>query len=135
MLSDIGSAFVTAFNNQVIDTTNYGIAISSGHDNVFYQNRIIASGKLADGSTVAAENVGAYIWNENGEAHFTNNSGYGNLIGWNGKDGRNDSWTPDAASWTVNGAVRGQVSIATTQNEWVLWVNKLAGSGVTVGRS
>src|SRR5207244_2617275 len=35
MLSDQGSAFISAYRNQVLDTTNYGMAISSGHDNVF----------------------------------------------------------------------------------------------------
>jgi parallel beta-helix repeat protein len=133
MLSDIGSAFVTAYNNQVIDTTNYGIAISSGHDNTFYNNRIVSSGRLANGALVAAQNVGAYIWNQNSESHFTNNVGYGNVISWEGQQGMNDSWVPDAASWRKNAESSTDETVAMTQGEWTLWVNKLAGAGVKVG--
>ena len=105
MLADAGSSLVTAFSNVVIDTTNYGIAISSGHDNSFYNNRIISNGRLPDGSFVPSQNVGAYIWNEHGERGFANNSGHDNSIAWMKFAHRNDAWTPDAASWTHNASL------------------------------
>ena len=41
----------------MIDTTNYGIAITVGHDISFYNNRIVSAGVLADGEAIAAQNV------------------------------------------------------------------------------
>src|SRR5688572_15289619 len=55
-------AFVEAFDNQVLDTTNYGIAISAGHDCAIYRNRIVSAGVLPGGTQIAAQNVGAYVW-------------------------------------------------------------------------
>jgi hypothetical protein len=133
MLSDIGSAYVVAHDNQVIDTTNYGMAISAGHDNSFYNNRILSAGVLADGSPVAAQNVGAYIWNSHQAGGWGNNSGDDNLIGWMQGAIRNDSWTPDAATWARNSGQAGNITLATVQQEWVLWQDKLATAGMSVG--
>ncbi|HEX2972892.1 MAG TPA: NPCBM/NEW2 domain-containing protein [Tepidisphaeraceae bacterium] len=133
MLSDNGSANVRAYNNQVISTSNYGIAISSGRNNQFYNNRIVSSGYLSDGSRIASQNVGAYIWNQNGESTFSGNSGYNNVVGWAQGSGRNDAWTPDAAKWTGNTSMSGSITRATEAAEWTLWQNKLASSKVTIG--
>jgi len=73
------------------------------------------------------------LWNQNGESHFTNNVGYGNVISWKGRQGMNDSWVPDAASWRKNAESSTDETVAMTQGEWTLWVNKLAGAGVKVG--
>lgn len=132
MLSDGGSSYVQAFNNQVISTSNYGIAIASGHDNSFFNNRIISSGLLPTGQAIAAQNVGAYIWNMDSSPVFYNNSGSGNLIGWMKNGQRNDYWTPNASNWSY-GAWPGTVSSATEAGEWTFWQNKLATSGVMVG--
>ena len=71
-----GAAFVKAFNNQVVSTTNYGIAIYSGHDMEFFNNRVLSSGLLPDGRTIARQNVGVYIWDgkDSGPDSFYNNS-------------------------------------------------------------
>ena len=57
--------------------------------------------RIADGKKIAAQNVGAYIWDsyKSGEKHFYNNAARDNLIGWAKGDERNDWWTPDAASF------------------------------------
>ena len=135
MLSDNGSAWVRAYDNQVLETTNYGIAITSGHDNLFYDNRIISSGLLPDGTQVAAQNVGALIWNANAETTFTNNSGYGNYIGWMQGYDRNDTWTPDATAWTdAPGWPDGvEINLDATTAEWALWQQKVAANSVTLG--
>ena len=135
MLSDVDTAYVHAYDNHVIATTNYGIAISSGHNNAFYNNRIISAGILPDGQAPAAQNVGAYIWNMNGEAGFVGNAGHGNLIGWNNGGGRNDSWNPDAASWTGNFAYPGAVTRAAEAYEYQLWTQKRADMQVAIGPS
>lgn len=133
MVSDNGSAYIRAFNNQVVSTSNYGIAISSGHDNGFYNNRIVSSGLLPDGRRIASQNVGAYIWNEDAPAPFSNNWGRDNVIGWAQGSGRNDYWTPDASSWTNPIALPNPVTLATEANEWTIWQGKLGRSAVRVG--
>ena len=57
------AAYVKAYNNQVISTTNYAIAIAAGHDNEFYSNLMISSDQLPGGRTIVGENSGTYIWN------------------------------------------------------------------------
>ena len=133
MLSDVGTAYIHAYENQVIATTNYGIAVSSGHDNHFFNNRIISAGMLPSGREPASQNVGAYIWNMNGETSFAGNLGYGNLIGWNlGKD-RNDWWVPDAASWTNNVNYPGIITLETEAAEFQLWLQKCIDLKMKIG--
>ena len=40
------SAYVEAYGNHVVSTTNYGIAISAGHDLEYYNHRIFSAGVL-----------------------------------------------------------------------------------------
>ena len=58
-------AYVEVYDNQVVSTDNYGIAISGGHDLHYYDNKIVSSAELADGTKIYANNVGAYVWNAN----------------------------------------------------------------------
>ena len=127
---DDGPAYVEAFNNQVLDTTNYGIAISAGHHCTFHDNRIISSGLLSDHTAPKSQNVGAYIWDSNRKqfphANFHNNGGRGNIIGWVGGTGRNDWWVPDASFWKNNQRMTGPVTRQTVVDEWKRWQEKLA---------
>jgi parallel beta-helix repeat protein len=102
--SSDGCAFVQAYNNTVINTTNYGIAITSGHDIQFYNNTVFSNGKLSDGETVSAQNIGAAIWNANGESsnQFYNDGGHDNQIEWFDHGSRNDWWVPSASNWSNN---------------------------------
>lgn len=133
MLSDLGSAYVSAYNNQIVDTTNYGMAISSGHNNAIFNNRIISSGELPDGTPVPTQNIGLYIWNQNGESGFTNNVAYGNTIAWTTPNGNNDSWTPDAASYTGNNDTDTTVTPSAAQAELATFQAKLTKASITVG--
>ena len=131
------AAFVNAYNNIVVSTTNYGIAIAAGHDNTIYDNTIISSGLLSNGQTIADQNVGVYIWNSYGQPNtvFFNNSGYGNLVGWvnpNDSGGRNDWWTPNATSWTNNTDYSGTDTLATEAAEWTFWQNEPATNQTSV---
>jgi hypothetical protein len=135
MLGDGGSrdlstacGFVKAYNNQVVGTTNYGIAVTAGHDMEIANNRVVSSGLLDDGRAIAAQNVGIAIWDSNGDgpSTFFNNVGHDNLVGWNNGSGRNDWWTPTASSWTNNTSMSGAITLATEANELVLWRAKRA---------
>jgi hypothetical protein len=131
--------FVVAIDNQVLDTTNYGIAIAAGHDCRIERNRIVSAGVMPDGKTpIAAQNVGVYIWDsyKTGEKRFYNNSGKDNLVGWvkQGNDGnRNDWWAPHAARFENNTRWPGQITLATYDDEFRRWQQKCAAKGVTVG--
>ena len=127
---------VQAYNNVVVSTTNYGIAIEAGHNETFYDNTIISSGLLPDGQTIYAQNVGACIWNLYGTpaSIFYNNSGYGNVVGWVQAGGtRNDWWIPNATSWTNNNKFSGVITLNTEASELAFWRNKLATGLVTIG--
>ena len=131
-------AFVEAFENQVLDTTNYGIAISAGHDCVFHHNRIVSAGLLPDGTKIAGQNVGAYVWDsyKAGKDRFHNNGGHDNVIGWKDKAGvRNDWWRPDAATWETNETWPSPINLDVYEAEWKRWQEKLKEKDVTVGPS
>ena len=132
MLSDVGASYIRAFGNQIVSTANYGAAISSGHDNAFYDNRIVSSGRFADGQMIPSQNVGAYIWNFDGDSSFVRNEGWGNLIGWMNADGRNDWWVPDASLWANNSNWPGSITTTTEAVEYQIWLQKLANYGVQV---
>lgn len=130
-------AFVDAVDNQVLDTTNYGIAISAGHDCRIERNRIVSAGVLPDGRTkIAAQNVGAYVWDsyKAGKARFYNNTGAENLIGWKDKSGnRNDWWRPDASAWENNEHWPSPINVDAYDAEWTRWQAKTKAAGVTIG--
>jgi hypothetical protein len=128
--------FVEAFDNQVLDTTNYGIAVSAGHDCAIYRNRIVSAGLLPDGKTIAAQNVGAYIWDsyKAGKDRFHNNTGRDNLVGWKDKSGvRNDWWRPHASAWENNEHWTAPITVDVYDAEWKRWEEKRKNSKVTVG--
>ena len=133
--ADDDSHFVEAFANQVIDTSNYGIAISAGHDCTMYYNRIVSAGVLPDGTKIPAQNVGAYVWDsyKAGKQHFFNNRGHDNVIGWVNKDGRNDWWRPGAAAWENNQNWPAPITRDVYDEERKRWQEKLSNAGITVG--
>jgi hypothetical protein len=129
------ASFVRAYRNEVVSTTNYGVAIAAGHDNVFFDNRLVSCDRLADGRTIVGDNSGAYIWDSyhTGSRSFSNNSGYGNQVGWTQGTVRRDWWVPNASSWTSNVHMAGPITLDTEAAEFALWQSKLAAAGVTVG--
>ena len=135
---ETGVAYVEAYANQVVSTTNYGIAIAAGHDSVFHDNRVVSSGLLADGRPIAAQNVGLYIWDlyAAGRSGFYNNSGRNNLVGWVNptlSGGRNDWWIPDATSFENNTHWPGDITREVEAAEFAHWQDKLAAAAVRVG--
>jgi len=141
MLSDgfTGSAStatgnVSAYNNIIIGTSNYGMAISSGHNNTIYNNTVISSGLLPNGQKIASQNVGIYIWNQSGDPNWGNNQEYGNTIGWMGPTGsRNDSWTPNASGQTGDTHLSGTITLAQEQAYYNVWAQKVSASGFVIG--
>jgi hypothetical protein len=116
-------SFVKAYGNTIVDTTNYGIAISSGHDESFYNNRIVSDGKLPDGRTIQNQNVGAYVWDsyDAGSSHFYNDSGHDNTIGWVQGSSRNDWWAPVSSNMPNNIHMPGPITSSTEAAELASW--------------
>jgi hypothetical protein len=126
------SGHVRAYNNIVMDTTNYGIAVSSGLDDQVYNNVVISTGKLPTGQTPASQNVGIYVWNQSGDPNFQSPVVTGNTIGWVGPNGsRNDEWTPDATA--TDTSLSGAITAATEQSYYTAWAQSATVAGLTIG--
>ncbi|MFC5850070.1 hypothetical protein [Deinococcus petrolearius] len=134
------AAYIQAYNNQVISTTNQGIAIAAGHDISAYNNRVISSGLLPDGTPLPAQNVGIYVWDLHGDRDrgtFYNNSMRGNVVGWarplRSPTASNDFWFPDCTYCAGNTAVRAPITRAMEAQEFGRWQEKLRTARVVVG--
>lgn len=103
MLGDGGGAHQRAYDNHVVATSNYGVAIAGGYDQEVRGNRVVSCGLLDDGRPVAAQNVGIYIANFSGDPNAGDMRGFGNAIAWaHPALGRNDWFVPHATVWTDN---------------------------------
>ncbi len=133
------SGFVRIHGNQIVSTTNYGIAIAAGHDIDMRNNRAIFSGVLADGRRLAAANVGAYVWNLYGaKGTFFNNAVTANTIGWMNASGQlSNSWFPNCpgSACQGNAYMTGSVTVEMEAAEYTRWQQKLAAAGLKVGSS
>ena len=144
----LDSGYSNVYNNQIVSTTNQGLAIAGGVYNRFYNNRVIASGLLSDGSRISAQNVGIYMWDINNAGSYStptfgNNSMENNFVAWtrinpDGSTYTNPWWFPDCGtkSSTCAGNVSGgKATLDTEKQEYQLWLNKLSTNGVKVGTS
>ena len=137
-------AFNSIHDNQVVGTVNYGIAFTAGHDNVAANNRVVSSGLLADGTRIAAQNVGMADSNATANGSMYNNTMRDNLIGWTcwsascaAEGYRKDQYFPASpADYATNSVLTtGQITLNTEDNEYQFWINKMAAAGVAVGPS
>ncbi|MBC6605671.1 RICIN domain-containing protein [Hymenobacter sp. BT188] len=134
--------FMKAFDNHIVSTGTQGICVSAGHDMEFYNNRIINSGYLADGTYIRCNNVGIYIMKSGGSNDiFQNNRAYNNTVGYvnrnaNGDRQRNDQYLPDANerhNYSLNIELPFLITRDTEKAEYVIWENKLRNNGVVIG--
>ncbi|GGO27260.1 hypothetical protein GCM10008949_18740 [Deinococcus humi] len=144
----VSSGYIEVYRNQIINTSNQGVAIAGGHDQHVWQNRILSTGRLPGGEIIPTANVGIYMWDIQGGARqspptFFNNSIQDNLIGWtrfrsNGNTWYNNLWTPDCTSATRsvcrnNRSWPTAITGETERGELVLWQSKLRDAKVIVG--
>jgi hypothetical protein len=141
-------AFNSIHDNQVVGTVSYGIQFAAGHDNVAANNRVISSGLLANGTKIAAQQVGMANSDATGAAvangSMYNNAMHDNLIGWTcwqsscAQQGyRKDQFFPAApADYSTNSVMAaGQITLGMENNEYQVWVNKMVAAGIAVGPS
>jgi hypothetical protein len=139
---DMGAAtgFAKAYDNQIVSTGTQGICIATGHDLEFYNNRIISSGYLADGTYMQSANVGIYVL-KLGEGIFFNNRAYNNVVGYVNRNTnlprmRNDQYLPDAAEphrYDLNVEIPGLITRDMENAEFVSWEAKVRNNGVVLG--
>ncbi|CAM4170372.1 hypothetical protein [Deinococcus marmoris] len=142
----VAGGHTEVYRNQIINTSNQGVAIAGGHDQHVWQNRILSTGRLPGGEIIPTANVGIYVWDILGGARqspptFFGNSVQDNLIGWtrfhgNGNAWYNNLWTPSCTSATRSVCRNNRASAvdATTERgELALWQGKLRAAKMVVG--
>ncbi len=142
---DNATAYVHMYNNQVIDTANYGLAVANGHDNEIYNNRVISAGVLSDGTPIASQNVGIYISDIYGgnitNGTFHDNHAHDNTIGWVDQhpnyawnNYRNDMYFPvNDSDYGRNTALPNPITLDMEKAEFTSWRQKLSSAALTVG--
>jgi hypothetical protein len=139
------AAFNNFYNNQVVGTVGMGIEIGSGHDNAAYNNRVVSSGLLPDGTHIPAQNVGLSLYDvygniQNGSMY--NNNMYDNTSGWMcwalrcAWDGyRNDAYFPqNNGDYATNPSISANpITLQMEAAEYTTWQTKLSTNAVVVG--
>ena len=142
----LDSGYARVYDNQVVGTTNHGIAIAGGVDNRMYNNRVISSGLTPSGQRLPAANVGLYVWDPAGAGKllpptFASNRMENNVVGWtrvaaDGKTSNNPTWFPNCA---LNGTLclgnqnLGTVTLDMEKQEYTRWQSKVSSENVKVG--
>jgi Ricin-type beta-trefoil lectin domain-like/Bacterial Ig-like domain (group 2) len=139
------AAFNNIYNNQVVGTINMGIEIGSGHDNAAYNNRVVSSGLLPNGTQIPSQNVGLSLYDvygniQNGSMY--NDNMYNNTAGWMcwasrcAWDGfRNDAYFPDNnGDYALNPSIAANpITLQMEVAEYTTWQAKLSSNAVVVG--
>ncbi|GAC1370788.1 MAG: hypothetical protein NVS3B25_08060 [Hymenobacter sp.] len=135
------TAFVHCYDNSVVSTCGAAMNIAAGHDNQFYNNRMVSSGMLPDGTRLQANWAATGVWNayKQPESVFFNNSIRQNIIGYYSKGGtlpfpdRQDLSPGHCTSCTGTQHLPNPITLATEREEWRRWQEKLRRAGIRVG--
>ncbi|MBF9236253.1 carbohydrate binding domain-containing protein [Hymenobacter sp. BT683] len=135
------AAFINAYNNQFVSTCNAGMNIAAGHDISYYNNRIVTSALLPDGTPLRAVYAATSVFNGNRapSSIFFNNTIRNNTIGYRNPaysipyPGRHDLSNGACATCTGTVHLPNPITLATEQNELTLWQQKLAQNGIVIG--
>ena len=139
------SAFNNVYNNQIVGTVNVGIEFGAGHDNAAYNNRVISSGLLSNGTQISCAERGLSLTmsmgtSQNGSMY--NNNMYGNTVGWMcwaarcAWDGyRNDEYFPDNNGYYSTNHRSPQIPSPCRRKaaEYPAWLAKISANGMVVG--
>ena len=129
------SQYINIHNNIVVNTTNYGIAIAGGRYNKIYDNLAISSGKLPDGRSVVATNVGIYVANYTGDRFMGNNQAYNNVSNWIMPNGYNNAYgfDPDLVDEFNNTSLPWVIDTQLEQEPKEVWQGIKEEAGVETG--
>jgi hypothetical protein len=128
-------SWVNVHDNVIVATTSYGISVVFGCDDKITGNRIVSSGKV-NGVWIRAENVGLALGSQARHgvqcSKSAANTATGNVIGWQRRSGRNDTYCPSSPC-PRNTALAGPVTAASERAAQTSWDRRAAAAGVTVG--
>ncbi|MBX0290431.1 hypothetical protein K3G63_08275 [Hymenobacter sp. HSC-4F20] len=135
------TAFVNAYENQFISTCNAAMNIAAGHDIKYYNNRMVTSGLLPDGSRLNATYAATSIFNayQQPGSVFFGNASTNNTIGfikWGYNvpfQDRHDLSSGACSNCTGTTHLPNPITLQTEQNERTLWQQKLQQNGITLG--
>jgi Ricin-type beta-trefoil lectin domain-like/Bacterial Ig-like domain (group 2) len=139
------SSYHNVYNNQIVGTVNMGIEFSTGHDNVAWNNTVISSGLLPNGTRIPSQNVGIVIDDVYGNiknGSMYNNDMYSNTVGWMcwaarcAWDGyRNDEYFPnDNSDYDTNQSISSNpITLQAENSEYSTWLAKIGSNGMVVG--
>jgi len=141
--ANLTAAFVNAYNNQFISTCNAGMNIAAGHDISYYNNRIVTSALLSDGTALRAVYAGTAVFNGNQApaSIFYNNTIHDNTIGYRSPGysspyaDRQDESNGACSTCTNTTHLPNPITQNTEQNEFTLWQQKLTQNGIVPGIS
>jgi hypothetical protein len=139
------TGFLKVHDNHAVGFGNTGLAIALGHDIEVYANRAFSSGQLAGGANYSTPYGGGILhfnYQNNPPGVFGNNSVHDNVSGF--RRSRNGAWERADYYFGAPAAIAGNntpwiaaTAIAPTRvdeaGELLLWNQKLAAAGVTVG--
>ena len=139
------SSYNNVYNNQIVGTVNMGIEFSTGHDNIAWNNTVVASGLLPNGTKIPSQNVGIVIDDVYGNmksGSMYNNNMYGNTVGWMcwaarcAWDGyRNDAYFPDNDSYySTNQSISANpITLQSENSEYSTWLAKISSNRMVIG--
>jgi len=148
----VSAGFASVYNNQVVETLNYGLASDFGHDNSITNNRVVGSGYLRNGLITPHGGCGLTLYNycNQTSSYYYNNNINNNTCGFvdthpyqessanpfvqNNWSGSN-SWSSGFAGntwWTANG---GFPTVNDENAEYNTWIAKLAANNQTVDQT
>ena len=130
------TGYVRIYDNQVVNTSNYGIAIASGHHVLVWSNHVISTGNLSDGKRIASANVGLYVSvNPKSPTEIiSSNSVAKNTVGWlNAKGISNAWWFPSCQAGMCAANTMLIPTVAWEKAELIVWQTKLNNAKVRVG--
>ena len=125
------ACFVNVHDNQIIETTNYGLAIAGAHDNNLYSNTLMGIGLLSNGVIEASQNVGGYV-----SSAAYNNTVHDNRAGWYNQNGDDNTWYPRSpcdSSCFYNNTSLIPFTQADEDAQFNVWNEKLANNGIVIG--
>jgi hypothetical protein len=139
--ADEAASFIEADHNQFVATGNAAMNLAAGHDIYYHDNRAITSGYLPDGQRFRAGHAGLGVFNyyHQPASVFFNNRVERNVVGyvtWGGHDPAPDrqDLSPDAcAPCTGTVHLPAPITLATEEQEWKSWQQKLRQQHVVVG--
>ncbi len=130
IIEEGNACFVNVHDNQIIETTNYGIAIAGAHDNNVYSNTLMGIGLLSDGVIEPSQNVGGYVM-----GRAINNTVHDNLAGWYNQNGVDNTWYVRScdSSCFYNNTSLIPFTQADEDAQFNVWNQKLANNGIVIG--